>query len=160
MFVHTSQNYQCIVLQDDIYFDNSYTGKSGTEKYCSCPDFADAKNVLVQKERSLRHQATGRNSQESGQMVNKLPTPRPTVSLEVYSDFRGAFKSDRKFYNKRQSKPRTEEIDSKDYVPQMVEAFRSLIEESVRVSEVLPYLPFLGMEPNITLFTWLKMYSR
>ena len=82
-------------------------------------------------------------------MVNKLTTPGP----EVYTDFRGAFKSDRKFYNKRQSKPRTGEIDSKDYVPQMVEAFRSLIEESVRVSEVLPYLPFLGMEPNITLFT-------
>ena len=136
-------------MQDDIYFDDSYIRKSGTEKYCSCPDFADAKNVLVRKERDLRHQVTRINSQEGCQMVNKLTTPGP----EVYTDFRGAFKSDRKFYNKRQSKPRTGEIDSKDYVPQMVEAFRSLIEESVRVSEVLPYLPFLGMEPNITLFT-------
>ena len=113
--------------------------------YCSCPIFGDALNILVQKERDLRHQATRRNSQEGGQMVNKLSTPRRTGS----SDFRESFKSDRKFYNKRQLKPRTEEIALKDYVPQMVEAFRSLIEESVRVSEVLPYLPFLGMEPNL-----------
>ena len=38
----------------------------------------------------------------------------------------------------------TLEAGSEANVPRMVEAFRPLIEDSVRVSELLPYLHFLG----------------
>ena len=56
--------------------------------------------------------------------------------------------SGKKTFKDQKSRKLNTDVKPENFVPQMVEAFRPLIEECIRVNEVLPYLHFLGIFIN------------
>ena len=74
------------------------------------------------------------------------------VRSSEFSEWASASAGKKTIKDERSRKLQTAE-KPENQVPQMVEAFRPLIEECIRVNEVLPYLHFLGISVFVIVYS-------